>query len=235
MAECSGWSLIISVKSRHSVWVLHSLKKQPKPRPELNLQPRVGCTFQFFTINNCFYFFIFFSGLIRCTKSQLQTLTASWFHAVKSPHTCTALQSAQPRTQPGRGHILSGTAPAGVAPPVCGLPPGSERPRPLTQSSVPSSCCSGSQPWPQYSPRRSTPWASYWCHRGPPRSISPPYLLRCHHGWQTLLPRFQHPDWWNGSSILLCLLFLSFFFACYIYFKQKLLLSLKQNNKAVLF
>lgn len=96
-------------------------------------------------------------------------------------------QSARPRTRPGRDRILWGRAPVGVAPPACAPPPGSEKPGPPTRSSARGSCCSGLQIWPRCSPRRSTPWASCWCHRGPPLSISLLSLPQCHRGWRTSL------------------------------------------------
>lgn len=103
-----------------------------------------------------------------------------------TPLTCTSLQSAQPRTRPGRGHTLAGRAPIGVAPPACAPLPGSGRPGPQTRSSGQGSYCSWIPIWPQYSLRRTMPWASYWCHTGLPLSTCLLYLLRCHHGWQTL-------------------------------------------------
>lgn len=135
-------------------------------------------------------------GAFGITPPPPCTVTSLFPPAV--PLTCMSLQSAQPRTLPGRGHILWGTAPAGVAPPACVPPPGSVKPGPPTQSSGPRSCCSGLQIWPQYSRRRTTPWASCWSHRGLPPSICPPFLLRCHRGWQTFLSGLKCRNWWKS-------------------------------------
>lgn len=146
-----------------------------------------------------------------------------------SPLTCMSLQSAQPRTRPGRGHTLSGRAPDAAAPPACAPPRGSARPGPQTRSSAQGSCSSWVQLWPQCFPRRRKLWASYWCHTGLPLSICLLCLLRFRHGWQTLLSPVR-----RSRLMKIVPLFCLVLPATSTLGKQQCL-SKEPNNKAVLF
>lgn len=170
------------------------------------------------------------SAVAPCTSVWVLSCTSGFSPLLDpSPLTCMSLQSAQPRTRPGRGHTLSGRAPDAVAPPACAPPRGSARPGPQTRTSAQGSCWSWVQLWPQCSPRRRKLWASYWCHTGLPLSICLLYLLRFHHGWQTLL-----------SPVRCCRLMKTVPLFCLFLpatstLGKKQCLSKEPNNKAVLF